>query len=96
MPAWNKDDPLERAIAEDGRRETKRANQAFRDYALMGAGRSLGKLFAIFSTTRPPDAHQILVTKSLNTLKTWSTDFFWVARANRFDELQAEKDKAAS
>jgi hypothetical protein len=93
MP-WNKDDPLERAAAEDGRRETKRANQAFRDYARLGSARSLEKLFEIYIGLIS-DSYQIPATKSLATLRYYCHTFSWVERANRFDVIQEEKDKAA-
>jgi len=87
-------DPLERYTREDGRRETPRGNQAFRDYALLGGGRSLEKLLAKY-TNLTTDSHQIPLTKSIDTLKTWSRSFSWVERVTRFDEIQQANAKAA-
>jgi hypothetical protein len=91
---WNREDPFERAFSADGRRETKRSNQAFRHYAMLGASRSIEKLFDAFPQLFPSDSGVIAPTKSIHTLRDWSGDFHWVERANRFDEIQNEKDRA--
>jgi hypothetical protein len=93
MTQWNQADPLENVISDEGWRESKRANQAFRDYAFMGVSRSLAALIKIY-TKQTPERLQLPATKSLNTLKKWSQAFAWVERAERFDALQAEKTKA--
>lgn len=92
MTYWNQDAPLEKAISDAGWRESKRANHAFRDYALMGAARSLANLCQKY-TNQLPGIHHLPVTKSLATLKKWSQTFAWVERSERFDALQAEKTK---
>jgi hypothetical protein len=86
---FNPDDPLARIT-----RETRRANAALHDYALMGAGRSLDKLLSKYrnqfesnSETRPP-------TKRLGSLAAWSTTFHWQARVDRFDQIEHDKELA--
>lgn len=92
---WNNSDPLQQAVSEGGKSETKRSNLAFRLYAMLGPARSLDKLLASFSTDKSPIVYQVAPTKSLDTLKQWSMHFFWVARANRFDEMQRAAQVAA-
>ena len=84
MSDWNLNDPLERIPG-----ESKRANAALSDYALMGSVRGLRGLLKIYrERTGAP-------TTSWKTLSAWSADFAWVERSTRFDELQREKDQAA-
>jgi len=77
-------DPLRRQMG-----ESAKANAAFRDYAMMGAGRSLRALHEKYiqlaankKTTEKP------ITKSRNTIDSWSLKHSWVARSTRFDELE--------
>lgn len=93
MPQWNSDAPLEKSISDDGWHESKRANQAFRDYALMGPSRSLANLCNFYTNQSPGTLH-FPATRSLNTLKKWSQTFAWVERSERFDVLQDEKTRA--
>lgn len=85
MADWLHDDPSERAISAEGMRESKRANQALRDYLLMGPARSLRKLRANYQ------AQPIAPTTSWATLSKWSVEFEWVARSKTFDDLQHQK-----
>lgn len=81
---WDFDDPLGKAAG-----ESKRANAAFRDYAMMGAARSLKSLaekymrLASDDQVKPP-------TLSDKTLFGWSLRNAWQDRVARFDELEHE------
>lgn len=98
---FDPNNPLERAFNErEGRRETKRGNEAFRHYATLGPGRSLEKLLKLY-TSLPLETHQdeaqpplAPLTTSLDTLKMWSMKFQWVARADAWDRLQAAQAQA--
>ncbi len=85
---WNRSDPLERSTAEDGKRESKRANQAVRDYLLMGPARSLRKLLASYQGDENAPTH------SWAQLSFLSVKFDWVARSEQFDKLQQDKARA--
>ena len=84
---WNRADPAERGTSETGKRESRRANAALRDYLLMGTGRSINKLVAKYA------ADPAAPTKSRVTIAAWSGDFAWVARSQQFDELQQAKTR---
>jgi len=82
---WNWDEPLQRCPEMS---ESRASNQALRDYAMMGARRSLRSLLAEYrrlfnddSTKRPP-------TQKWTTLSAWCQRYDWVARANRNDEME--------
>ena len=64
--------------------ETDRAVQACNDYLRMGPGRSLSKLLTkytkVHKNTQP--------TESFDTLKRWSAEFDWRARASAYDAEQ--------
>jgi len=86
---WDKDAPLARIKG-----ETTRANTALYDYALMGKGRSLFKLWERYchqTDTDPPP------TRRFRTLKEWSTKNAWQDRVAAFqsqqDAAEAEKWK---
>lgn len=87
MANWNRNDPAERATA-NGKPETKRANQALRDYLMMGSGRSLNKLLAMYAQDLNPP------TRSHKSMSRWSVIYEWVARADTFDEIQHAKVQA--
>lgn len=74
---WNADHPLDRCKG-----ETRRANDALRDYWLMGPGRSLAKLRQSYiePTSHPPSRH-------LRTLAGWSTKYAWQARIDRAKKI---------
>lgn len=82
---WDWDNPLQRC-PEMG--ESRAANQGLRDYALMGARRSLRELVERYnnvpSTEKPP-------TRYFNTIGRWSQNYEWVARVNRHDEIEQER-----
>ena len=67
---YNPEAPLKRIQG-----ESQKANDALHDYWLMGAGRSLRKLQAVYKQTtgEPP-------TRSFNTLHKWSRVHNWQAR----------------
>lgn len=77
--------PFERVIGENGRRESKRSHAAFLDYCNLGPARSLRVLFGKYEQQERP------LTGSFPTLAHWSKNFNWVERANRFDEIQQQK-----
>lgn len=80
---WDWQDPLARYIG-----ETRRANDALRDYWLMGPGRSLRKLLDCYcrqiesetDTREPP-------TRRGATLFLWSSKYRWQARIDRAKEI---------
>jgi hypothetical protein len=89
---WDRADPLAQAAG-----ESRRANQALRDYATMGAGRSLRKLHERYlqqASNKPPTGLR-LPTTSFTTLSTWSLKHDWVARTERWDGLAAQEAEAA-
>ena len=71
------------------KRETSRAKQGFEDYFAMGATRSLPKLHQKYVETT-----QDTPTKSLDTLKIWSTSFNWPARVRDREIKVSEKTEA--
>lgn len=70
--------------------ESDKAVQACNDYLRLGPGRTLGKLADKYAKTRrsmPP-------TDSENTIKVWSAENEWLARASNYDaELEQEKNE---
>lgn len=70
------------------RSETKKANEALRDYARMGPARSLRKLHARYTQQKLSGDITIPPTLSLYTLGNWSMRFGWPARAEAFDILE--------
>ena len=68
------------------KRETSRARQGFEDYFAMGATRSLPKLHKIYEGTT-----QDTPTRSLDTLKIWSTSHNWPQRVKEREILVTEK-----
>lgn len=78
---FSQDSPLNRIPG-----ESRKANQALRDYALMGVGRSLRSLLERYLQQ---SANGVPTTK-FNSLGTWSNRFHWVDRVTRFDELEQE------
>jgi hypothetical protein len=84
---WDADNPLDAITG-----ETVKANQALRDYAAMGAGRSIAKLIERYRTV--PNASP---TRREPTLKTWSVKFHWQARLAdyiRVQDLEREQQRA--
>lgn len=82
---WDPDSPLARTPP-----ESQKANSALRDYAFMGAGRSLLKLHARYleaTGARPP-------TTRLAALKTWSMRYDWVSRVSAWDRARALEEEA--
>ena len=73
--------------------ESQKAIKACNDYLRMGGLRSLPKLHKKYTKTHkntPP-------TSSLDTLKKWSSDFDWQARAAEYDaELEDRKNERRS
>jgi hypothetical protein len=74
--------------------ESLRANQALRDYALQGPGRSQRKLFEQYrqqidskTTAEKPPA------KRLRTLAEWSSRFAWQGRVEAWERLMDATDE---
>ena len=67
-------------------KESSRAKQGFEDYYGMGPHRSLPKLHKVYAdaTLKPP-------TRSLDTLKIWSTSFAWQKRVEARDSVAIQK-----
>jgi hypothetical protein len=89
---WDRADPLAQAAG-----ESRRANQALRDYAAMGAGRSLRRLHERYvqqPSNNPPTGFHAPTT-SFTTLSTWSLKHDWTARVERWDGLAAQEAEAA-
>jgi len=87
---WDKETPLARIKG-----ETIKANTALYDYALMGKGRSLFKLWERYTHQ---ESTEVTPTRTLRTLKGWSTKYAWQDRVAAFQQQQdaeeAEKWKA--
>lgn len=84
--------PVELIVGERVAKESKNAVLACNDYLRMGPGRSLRKLCDRYQSApgTPP-------TKRLKSLKDWSANFGWQARAEAYDAAgDAEKTAAAS
>lgn len=82
---WDRERPLARIKG-----ETKKANAALRDYARLGAGRSLAILWRSYHDQ--PMTGQLPPTRNHGTLKNWSAAHSWVARVERWDKLESEKE----
>ena len=79
-------DPLARL-----RGETRKANQALRDYCHLGPGRSLSalrKLYQDYTDQIPP-------TRSMATLKVWSGRYHWQDRMKAWEAQEHLKDAQA-
>ncbi|MCL4296167.1 MAG: hypothetical protein KJ077_10585 [Anaerolineae bacterium] len=70
--------------------ETDRANEALRDYCLMGAGRSLRGLVKMYEQQMADNPRYRPPSTAFSTIATWSAAFQWVARANDYDRLERE------
>lgn len=84
--AWLRTDPLARVEP-----ETLPANNALRDYANMGPGRSLTKLLDRYRSVSDP-----CPTKRRPTLVEWSTRFDWQGRVTAHDGRQQAALAAAA
>ncbi|MCK4958003.1 MAG: hypothetical protein KAT00_01350 [Planctomycetes bacterium] len=80
---WNPETPLERVKG-----ESRKSNQALRDYAMMGSGRSLRKLAERYKqyANEPP-------TRFNNTLATWSLKNHWVARVEAWTVIEHKREQ---
>jgi len=85
LGSYNKADPLRLCSG-----ESRKANAALRDYIALGAGRSLEKLFEVYSNRA---ATIPLPSKSLNGLKTWSARNAWQARVTAWEEIQNKDEE---
>lgn len=70
--------------------ETDRAVQACNDYLRLGPGRSLSKLLGKYAKSH----RKTQPTASFDTLKGWSSDYGWPARASAYDaDLEVAKNE---
>ncbi len=86
---WNKEKPLERLFG-----VSRRANQALRDYAKMGSGRSQRKLIKYYKEQAVSDPLARQPTLIYSTLSRWSYQFDWVARVDAWTKIQQEREQA--
>jgi len=86
---WNVEEPLQRCPG-----ETRKANQALRDYTLMGPGRSLRKLHQRYTGPTPENDENEPPTRHLRTLKAWSARYRWQDRVEVWERLKAAEDEA--
>ena len=82
---WDADNPLARA-----RGETRKANEALRDYVLMGGGRSLRLLQERYRTQLEHGSGTVPTTRWA-TLSHWSSHYAWQARLDRFEDLETDR-----
>ena len=82
---WKQDDPLTRCT-----RETRKSNIALWDYALMGPGRSLGKLVSKYRLNAEP----LPPTRQHSRLKIWSTRYHWQDRVSAWEAIKTAEDEA--
>lgn len=93
---WDTKDPLAKSPG-----ETLRANQALRDYANMGAGRSLSSLQELYrarvrqnmAEPIPGSPSESVPTQAIFTLKEWSSRYQWQARLEVLQELQRQEEE---
>lgn len=78
--------PLKRA-----KDESLRANQALRDYALMGPGRSIRKLCEQYRNRNPGNQKTAIPTSRVGTLLLWSSTYRWQDRIAQWELLQAQE-----
>lgn len=79
---WDAEDPLKPVEG-----ETSAANAALIEYARMGYGRGLKPLREKFSKMDDPP------TKSYATIVNWSSKLDWVARVERWEEIERKRDE---
>ncbi len=84
MNGWDKEDPLRRIEG-----ETVRANQALKDYASLGAGRTVNKLLDKYKNhvivgENPPSRNYMVMAR-------WSTKYFWLDRVGAWQDLQQKE-----
>jgi len=80
---WDAEDPLKPVEG-----ESSAANAALIAYARMGYGRGLKPLREKFSAMEDPP------TKSYATIVNWSSKLDWVARVERWEEIERKRDEA--
>lgn len=85
---WNLKAPLERAKGVG-----RRANQALRDYAMMGTGRSLRKLLKRYRGQKADNPQTELPTVKWGTLSGWSCKYDWVARVDAWTAIKQEEEE---
>lgn len=93
-PRWDPKNPFERLKKMgDMRGESRKANDALRDYYDMGSGRALRKLLVIYKRQAEDDPQTIFPpTPSWTTLSRWSGLFHWKKRvAAQKDMDEAER-----
>jgi len=87
--AWNPKAPLERAQG-----VSRKSNQALRDYAMMGSGRSQRKLIEHYKGQAASNPLAKPPTLIYGTLAGWCLRNDWVARVDAWTTIQQERDEA--
>jgi hypothetical protein len=87
-PQWNPSDPSSPAIFPAGRTESLRAHQALLDFISLGPGRTIPALLQSYLQLRSAP------TRSLGTLRNWSDQYAWTARAAACDALAGLRRQA--
>ena len=77
MTTWNPNDPTQPAIGPGNQPEQGRAYQAFLQYIQLGPSRTLPDLL-----NQGPN----VPTRSIQTLRSWSSEFAWTQRAAAYDD----------
>lgn len=72
--------------------ESLRANQALRDYALLGPGRSIRKLLEKYKSSKNPPG-STPPTLRQGTIEKWSSQFSWQARVAAWEQTLAAEDE---
>lgn len=94
---YDHDDPLAMAtlmFMGERRKEVRKSNQALRDYAMMGPGRTLERLWESYLSRGKIEANYVCPAKNLAFLRTWSMAYAWQERVRLYDKLQEAKRQA--
>lgn len=86
---WNPKAPLERAQG-----VSRKSNQALRDYALMGSGRSQRKLIDHYKGQAASNPLAKPPTLIYGTLAGWCLKYEWVVRVDAWTAIQQDRDEA--
>ena len=86
--SWDTHNPDQPAIHDDGRREPRRANQALLDYLHLGPGRTIPALLHRYQMNPFPP------TRSMLSLRQWSSRYQWPQRVAAFDEIENREVQA--
>ncbi len=84
MLTWNPSDPTKPATTENGRTESPLAHQVLLDFIRLGPARTLAELRQQYKNNPPAP------TSSHGTLRKWSSQYEWPARAAAYDAIEEE------